>query len=76
MLTQVLGTVMASGAEAEVAGNEGIWPFLIGGGIFAIFLLMLFVVVSFTNVGNRHEGHAEIPDSHKQFSNKHGHDDL
>ncbi len=72
MLTQVLGTVMASGAEAESAGN---WPFIIGGGIFALFVLMLFICVSFTNVGNRHVGQAESPDVHKQFSNKHGHDD-
>ncbi|MGP5726199.1 hypothetical protein ACTXOR_10480 [Arthrobacter rhombi] len=72
MLTQVLGTVMASGAEAESAGN---WPYLIGGGIFAFFLLLLFIAVSFTNVGNRHEGQIEAEDVHKQFSNKHGHDD-
>lgn len=74
MLTQVLGTVLASGAEAEGASNM---PYIIGGGIFAFFLLLLFVCVSFTNVGNRHEAPAEVEveDTHKQFSNKHGHDD-
>ncbi len=72
MLTQVLGTVMASGAEADSAGS---WPYLVGGGIFVLFLVMLFVAVSFTNVGNRHEGQVEVEDEHKQFSNKHGHDD-
>lgn len=72
MLTQVLGTVLASGAEAEGASAL---PYIIGGGIFAFFLLLLFVCVSFTNVGNRHEAHAEADDTHRQFSNKHGHGD-
>lgn len=72
MLTQVLGTVLASGAEVEEVGSL---PYLIGGGIFAFFLLLLFICVSFSNVGNRHEAHAEADDVHRQFGNKHGHDD-
>ncbi|WP_343900798.1 hypothetical protein [Arthrobacter rhombi] len=50
-------------------------PYIVSGGIFVFFLLLLFICVSFTNVGNRHDAHAEVEDTHKQFSNKHGHDD-
>lgn len=69
MLVQVLGTVLASGTEAESMGSL---PFLVGGGIMAFFLIALFVCVSFSNVGLRHQAHAEAPDTHKQFTNKHG----
>ncbi|MET1036358.1 MAG: hypothetical protein ABWX68_14090 [Arthrobacter sp.] len=71
MLTQLMGTVLASAAEAEAESASG-QALLIGGGIMAIFLVGLLVTVSFSNVGRRHEAHPEVADSHRQHSNKHG----
>ena len=46
---------------------------IIGGGIFLLFMLMLLITMSYTNVGNRHEVKAETDDTHRQHANKHGH---
>ena len=46
---------------------------IIGGGIFLLFMLMLLVTMSYTNVGNRHQVKPEPEDTHRQHTNKHGH---
>jgi hypothetical protein len=71
MLTQQFATVLATAVEAEAESATGA-ALLVGGSIMALFLLLLLVTVSFSNVGRRHEAHAEIPDAHRQHANKHG----
>ena len=68
MLVQLL----TAAAEAE-SNSAGTTALLVGGGIMAFFLLALLVTVSYTNVGRRHDTHAEVADTHRQHSNKHGH---
>ena len=71
-MTNAFALVLAGAAEAEAEG-AGTAALLVGGGIMAAFLVMLFITVSFTNVGRRHEAHAEVADQHRQHPNKHGH---
>ncbi|GER24425.1 hypothetical protein NCCP1664_29200 [Zafaria cholistanensis] len=67
----MLVPLLSAAAEAEsTSGNTAL---LIGGGIMAFFLLALLVTASYTNVGRRHEAHAEVADMHRQHTNKHGH---
>ncbi|MEE1622484.1 hypothetical protein ACQ3I4_14035 [Zafaria sp. Z1313] len=71
MLNQYVGAAVAATEHAaESAANQAL---LVGGSIFAVFLVLLLITVSFTNVGRRHEAHAEVADTHRQHTNKHGH---
>ena len=44
-----------------------------GVAIFAILLVMMFVTLSYTNLGNRHSPVDEHADPHRQHPNKHDH---
>jgi hypothetical protein len=66
----VIGTAIAAAEAESTAGPSAL---LVGGSIMAVFLVLLLITVSFTNVGRRHEAHVEISDTHRQHSNKHGH---
>lgn len=48
-------------------------PWMFGAVILAALLLLMFITVSFTNVGNRHEPVEEAADPHRQHPNKHDH---
>ena len=72
----MLNTLMsAANATEETTGGleTGTWALIIGGGVFLLFMLMLLVTVSFSNVGLRHTVEDEASDSHRQHTNKHGH---
>ncbi|GHG44002.1 hypothetical protein GCM10012320_08510 [Sinomonas cellulolyticus] len=74
MLATLIST--AVNIAGEVAGHEEpapliAPPFVIGGTIFAIFLVLMFVTVSYTNLGRRHEAVDEHADPHRQHPNKH-----
>ncbi len=74
MLTQLSGVVLAAAEEHELAPLIAP-PFVIGGVMLAALLLLMFVTVSFMNLGNRHEAVLESDDPHRQHTNKHLHDD-
>jgi predicted tellurium resistance membrane protein TerC len=67
MLTHVLA---AAGAAGE-AHAETVPPILIGGGIFAVFVLLMFATIAFRSVGNRHAAVEEHSDPHRQHPAKH-----
>jgi hypothetical protein len=70
MLTQVFGAALvASEAHVELPVS----PVVIGGGIFVVFLIMMFSTVAFTSVGHRHSAVEEHVDPHRQHPNKHDH---
>ncbi|WP_313814425.1 hypothetical protein [Glutamicibacter sp.] len=57
---------LAAEATNSALTAEG-WSFLIGGVIFAAFMVLLLITVSYTNVGNRHTVKPEELDTHRQF---------
>ncbi|MDD0858365.1 hypothetical protein NHF46_12505 [Arthrobacter alpinus] len=75
MLTQLAGVVLAAAEEHELAPLIAP-PFVVGGVMLAGLLLLMFVTVSFMNLGNRHAAVPETEDPHRQHTNKHlhGHD--
>lgn len=75
MLTQLAGVVLTAAEEHELAPLIAP-PFVVGGVVFAVLMLLMFVTVSFMNLGNRHEAVEESGDPHRQHTNKHlhGHD--
>ncbi|MFJ6417336.1 hypothetical protein [Paeniglutamicibacter sp. NPDC091659] len=72
MFTQSLNAAILASESAEGIPTETM-ALIIGGGIFLLFMLMLLITMSYTNVGNRHEVKAEADDTHRQHANKHGH---
>lgn len=74
MLTQLAGVVLAAAEEHELAPLIAP-PFVIGGTMLAVLLLLMFVTVSFMNLGNRHSAVDESDDPHRQHTNKHLHGD-
>ncbi|MDP5225678.1 MULTISPECIES: hypothetical protein [Arthrobacter] len=74
MLAQLATTVIHVSAEAAEAPAPLIAPpFVIGGSMFALLLVLLFVCLSFMSLGNRHEAVEEHADPHRQHTNKHDH---
>jgi hypothetical protein len=67
MLTQVLAAAGAAG-EAHV---ETVSPFIVGGGIFAVFVILMFATIAFRSVGQRHAAVEEHADPHRQHPAKH-----
>jgi hypothetical protein len=72
MFTQSL---IAASAATETAGGMSteVQALLVGGGIFVIFMVLLLITMSYSNVGNRHQVKAEPEDTHRSHANKHGH---
>jgi len=75
MLTQLAGVVLAEAAAHEEAAPLIAPPFVIGGTMFLFLMLLMFICVSFMNLGNRHSAVASTDDPHRQHTNKHGHND-
>jgi hypothetical protein len=44
---------------------------VIGGVMFAILLALMFITLSYSNLGNRHTATEEHADPHRQHPNKH-----
>ena len=72
MFTQSLNAAIVASESTGGIPTETM-ALLIGGGIFLLFMLMLLITMSYTNVGNRHQVKAETEDTHRQHANKHGH---
>ncbi|MFY9634386.1 MULTISPECIES: hypothetical protein [Pseudarthrobacter] len=72
LLQQIAMTVAAEGEEHELAP---LWadPWVFGIVMFAILLAMMFVTLSYSNLGNRHTATEEHADPHRQHPNKHDH---
>jgi hypothetical protein len=74
MLATLISTaVIASG---EAGGHEDkapliAEPWVIGVTMFAVFVVLMFVTMSYTNLGRRHEAIEEHADPHRQHPNKH-----
>ena len=74
MLTQLAGVVLAAAEEHDLAPLIAP-PYVIGGTMLAALLLLMFVTVSFMNLGNRHSVVEATEDPHRQHTNKHLHGD-
>jgi hypothetical protein len=70
MLTQVYSAALAA---SETHVELPIPATVIGGGIFVVFLIMMFATMAFTSVGQRHAAVEEHVDPHRQHPNKHDH---
>ncbi|MEA5455262.1 hypothetical protein SPF06_11070 [Sinomonas sp. JGH33] len=64
-------TVSAEAAEHEAPAPTIAPPFVVGGVLFAIFVILMFVTLSYTNLGRRHSATEEHADPHRQHPNKH-----
>ncbi|MEC5179523.1 hypothetical protein [Arthrobacter sp. CG_A4] len=73
MLSQQIATIIAVVGEAGQEELAPIWapPWVFGASIFAILLVMLFVTLSYSNLGKRHAAVEEHADPHRQHPNKH-----
>ena len=74
MLTLLAGVVLAAAEEHDLAPLIAP-PYVIGGAMLAALLLLMFVAVSFMNLGNRHSAVEASEDPHRQHTNKHLHGD-
>ncbi|GAA5229142.1 hypothetical protein [Paeniglutamicibacter antarcticus] len=72
MFTQSLNAAILA-SESTGGMSTGTQALLVGGGIFALLMLMLLITMSYSNVGNRHEIKPEPEDPHRTHTNKHGH---
>ena len=75
MLLQQIATIVTAAGES---GHEELAPLIapplvIGAVMFAVLLVMLFITLSYSNLGNRHEPVEEHADPHRQHPNKHDH---
>jgi len=72
LLQQIAMTVAAEGEEHELAP---LWaePWVFGVVMFSLLLVLMFVTLSHTNLGNRHSATEEHSDPHRQHPNKHDH---
>ncbi|WP_445154182.1 hypothetical protein ACTWLI_12760 [Arthrobacter sp. Hor0625] len=73
MLFQQIATTVAAAAEHEELAPLIAPPFVIGITMFVILLVMLFITLSYGNLGKRHEAVEEHADPHRQHPNKHDH---
>lgn len=72
MLLQQIAMTVAEGGEQELAPLIAP-PFVIGGVMFAVLMVMMFITLSYSNLGNRHSATEEHADPHRQHPNKHDH---
>ena len=75
MLSQQIATIIAAAGES---GHEELAPLIappivVGLVIFAVLMVLLFVTLSYGNLGKRHEAVEEHADPHRQHPNKHDH---
>lgn len=72
---QIATSIAAQGGEGGHEELAPLWaePWVFGVSIFALLLVMMFVTLSYTNLGKRHEPVDEHSDPHRQHPNKHDH---
>ncbi|RKR29767.1 hypothetical protein [Arthrobacter oryzae] len=75
MLSQQIATFVAAAGES---GHEELAPliappFVIGGSMFLLLVVLLLITLSYSNLGRRHEVVEEHSDPHRQHPNKHDH---
>lgn len=75
MLFQQIATSIAAQTEGGHEELAPLWaePWVFGIVMFAVLLVLMFVTLSYTNLGNRHEAVEEHADPHRQHPNKHTH---
>jgi len=75
MLFQQIATSIAAQTEGGHEELAPLWaePWVFGVVMFALMLVLLFVTLSYTNLGNRHEAVEEHADPYRQHPNKHTH---
>ncbi len=75
MLPQQIATFVAAAGEAAHEELAPLWaePWVFGAAIFAILMVMMFITLSYSNLGIRHEAVDEPSDPHRQHPNKHDH---
>ncbi|MCA4131272.1 hypothetical protein [Arthrobacter sp. M4] len=75
LLQQITTSIAAQGGESGHEELAPLWaePWVFGVVIFAILVVLMFVTLSYTNLGNRHEPVDEHSDPHRQHPNKHQH---
>ncbi|SFT68199.1 hypothetical protein [Arthrobacter sp. ov118] len=75
MLSQQIATFVAAAGES---GSEELAPliappFVIGGAMFLVLVVLLLITLSYSNLGRRHAVVDEHADPHRQHPNKHDH---
>ncbi|MFI2562589.1 hypothetical protein ACIPY3_06970 [Paenarthrobacter sp. NPDC089714] len=75
MLFQQIAISIAAQTEGGHEEAAPLWaePWVFGIVMFALLLVLMFVTLSYTNLGNRHEAVEEHSDPHRQHPNKHTH---
>lgn len=73
MLTQFLGAALLASEAVEVQRELPMPALVYAAVIMGGLLALMFVTLSFSNLGNRHEAVEEHADPHKQHPNKHDH---
>ncbi|XAS62790.1 hypothetical protein VUN84_10655 [Micrococcaceae bacterium Sec5.8] len=73
MLSQQIATIIAAAGES---GHEELAPLIapplvVGAVMFVILMVLLFVTLSYGNLGRRHTAVEEHADPHRQHPNKH-----
>ncbi|GAA5197131.1 MULTISPECIES: hypothetical protein [Arthrobacter] len=68
---QIAISILAQGGESEAPAPLWAPPIVFGITIFSILLVLMFVAVSYTNLGNRHDAVDEHSDPHRQHPAKH-----
>ena len=75
MLLQHIATIVTAAGESGHGELAPIIapPLVVGAVMFALLMVMLFVTLSYSNLGKRHEAVEEHADPHRQHPNKHDH---
>ncbi len=70
---QIAISIAAQGGEGGHEELAPLWaePWVFGVSMFAILCVLMFVTLSYTNLGNRHEPVDEHSDPHRQHPAKH-----
>ncbi len=75
MLSQQIATFVAAAGEAAHEELAPLWAeaWVFGVAIFVIMMILLFITLSYSNLGLRHAVVEEHADPHRQHPNKHDH---
>lgn len=70
---QIAISILTQGGVSGAEAPAPLWaePWVFGVSMFCILLVLMFVAVSYTNLGNRHDAVEEHSDPHRQHPAKH-----
>jgi hypothetical protein len=71
MLSQQIATFVAAAGDNEELAPLIAPPFVIGGAMFLILVVLLLITLSYSNLGRRHAVVDEHADPHRQHPAKH-----